>query len=351
MTDSHTLSADALRLVTALPIPALLIDATERIEASNAAAHALFGHDGTGRHYITVVRQPGALDIIERALREGEEGEGRFLGQEGGRDTTWRTWARRVNLGNGAYVLVVFEDITDLEEAGQIRRDFVANVSHELRTPLTALIGFVETLRGSARDDRAAQDRFLGIIAREATRMARLVDDLLSLSRVEAEERRRPTERVDVTALTASVVATLEPLASREGTAIRLVAPEAAVVVPGDPNQLRQLVTNLVENAIKYGGRGGPITVEIAGSQDQPILRRAGVQICVRDQGPGIAAHHIPRLTERFYRVDSHRSREIGGTGLGLAIVKHIVSRHRGRLRIESKVGQGSRFTVILPAD
>ncbi len=345
------MSPDAVAIVNALPIPAVVIGRSERIEASNPAARILFGHDGTGRHYITVLRQPATLDIVEATLRDGRPRDARFLGNDGGRDTTWRASAREVPSGHGRRVLVTFEDVTAVEEAGQIRRDFVANVSHELRTPLTALLGFVETLRGPARDDPAARDRFLGIAAREAQRMARLVDDLLSLSRVEAEERRRPTETVDLRALAASVAATLESLASQSGTELRLSLPEGPVMVPGDASQLRQVLTNLVENAVKYGGRGGPVEITLEEPRDQPALRRRGLSLSVADKGPGIAVHHIPRLTERFYRVDTHRSREIGGTGLGLAIVKHIVNRHRGRLRIESESGKGSRFTVVLPAD
>ncbi|MBP1804297.1 ATP-binding protein [Rubellimicrobium aerolatum] len=337
-------------LVAALPFPAVLIDGTERIEAANAAAAGLFGHDGTGRHYITVLRQPATLDIVEGVLRDGQPREARYLGSDGGRDTTWRAVAREVAL-EPRRIIVTFEDITAVEEAGQIRRDFVANVSHELRTPLTALLGFLETLQGPARDDPAARDRFLGIAAREARRMARLVDDLLSLSRVEAEERRRPTGRVDLAGLAASVAAALEPLASRSGCVLRLDLPGGETWVPGDPGQLRQVLTNLLENAIKYGGPDGIVEVALSSPEPQPGLRRLGVRLSVTDRGPGIAAHHVPRLTERFYRVDTHRSREVGGTGLGLAIVKHIVSRHRGRLRIESEIGKGSRFSVVLPVE
>jgi len=342
---------DAQALIAAMPVPAVLIGRDERIEAANPAAAQLFGHDGTGRHYVTVLRQPATLDVVEATLRDGQPREGRFLGRDGARDTTWRASARAAALASGQRVLVTFEDVTALEEAGQIRRDFVANVSHELRTPLTALLGFVETLRGPARDDVAARDRFLGIVSREAQRMAQLVDDLLSLSRVEAEERRRPTERVDLRALAASVVAALEPVAERSGAELRLDLPENPVTVPGDPRQLRQVLMNLAENAIKYGGQGGPVDIALSEPAEESALRRTGVRLSVTDHGPGIAAHHIPRLTERFYRVDAHRSREVGGTGLGLAIVKHIVNRHRGRLRIESTPGEGSRFTVVLPVE
>ncbi|EYD73532.1 Phosphate regulon sensor protein PhoR (SphS) [Rubellimicrobium mesophilum DSM 19309] len=343
--------SDSLALIAALPIPAVLIGQDERIEATNAAAAQLFGHDGTGRHYITVLRQPATLDVVEGTLRDGQPREGHYLGRDGGRDSTWRASARSVAFASGRHVLVTFEDVTAVEEAGQIRRDFVANVSHELRTPLTALLGFLETLRGPARDDPAARERFLGIATREAQRMARLVDDLLSLSQVEAEERRRPTGQVDLRALTASVAASLEPLAGQAGAELRLDLPEARMTVPGDEGQLRQVLTNLVENAIKYGGHGGPVEIALTGPAEEPSLRRNGLRLSVTDRGPGIATHHIPRLTERFYRVDTHRSREVGGTGLGLAIVKHIVNRHHGRLMVESDLGKGSRFTVVLPAE
>jgi two-component system phosphate regulon sensor histidine kinase PhoR len=339
------------QLLEALPMPAVLIARSERVEGANAAAAQLFGHDPTGRHYITALRQPATLDLVEQALRDGAPREGRWLGNDGARATTWRASVRAVPWPEGRHVLVTFEDVTAVEEAGQIRRDFVANVSHELRTPLTTLIGMVETLRGPARDDAKAQERFLAVISREARRMARLVDDLLSLSRVEAEERRRPTTKADLVGVARSVAAALEPLAAQAGAELRLDLPEGEVVVTGDPGQLRQVLTNLVENAIKYGGRGRPVEVALSAPAEEPTLRRRGVRLSVTDHGEGIAAHHIPRLTERFYRVDSHRSREIGGTGLGLAIVKHIVNRHRGRLRIESEPGRGSRFTVVLPAD
>lgn len=345
------MSLDARILLESLPLPAVLISPAERIVAANPAAHALFGHDATGRHYITVLRQPAVLDAVEATLRDGGARDARFLGREGARETTWRAAARAVPWGSGRHAVVTFEDVTAVEEADQIRRDFVANVSHELRTPLTALLGFVDTLRGPARDDPAARERFLAIAAREASRMARLVDDLLSLSRVEAEERRRPTERVDLRGLATSVAAALEPLAAQSEVGIDLALPAAALSVPGDAGQLRQVLTNLVENAIKYGGRGTRVEIALTGPAEEPGLRRTGVRLSVADQGPGIAAHHIPRLTERFYRVDSHRSREVGGTGLGLAIVKHIVNRHRGRLRIESETGRGSRFTVVLPLE
>lgn len=339
----------AAGLIAAFPLPAILISASEKIEALNAPAMALFGLDGTGRHYITVLRQPAILDLVEQTMHDGATREARYLGNDTGRDTTWRVTAAGVPTSEGRMTLVSFEDMTALEEAGQMRRDFVANVSHELRTPLTALLGFVETLKGAARDDPVARERFLGIMEREADRMARLVDDLLSLSRVEAEERIRPMMPVDLRGLVEQVAASFEPLAQSAETSLVLYLPAMLPDVPGDSRQLRQVLNNLIENAIKYGGKSEKVEIILSGPAPEPSLRADGIRLVVIDHGDGIAAHHIPRLTERFYRVDSHRSREVGGTGLGLAIVKHIVNRHRGRFRIESEIGKGSQFTVILP--
>ena len=335
--------------MAALPIPVMLIGPTERIEIVNQPAKRLFGTDGTGRHYITALRQPSVLDAVEQTLRDGVSRQSRYLATENARDTTWKVSVAAVPLENATYALLSCEDVSAVEEAGQMRRDFVANVSHELRTPLTALLGFVETLKGAARDDPEARARFLDIMDREAGRMARLVADLLSLSRVEEEERHRPMNDVELCALIAGVAATFEPVAARSGATLNLTLPAGPLVVPGDPGQLRQVVTNLIENAIKYGRTGSSVDISVTQVTDDPTLRSDAVRITVTDHGEGIAPHHLPRLTERFYRVDAHRSREVGGTGLGLAIVKHIVSRHRGRLRIESKLGQGSTFTVVLP--
>ena len=213
---------------------------------------------------------------------------------------------------------------------------------------LRALLGFIETLRGAARDDAAARERFLSIMAREAERMNRLVADLLSLTRVESEERVRPTAPVDLAALVRSAAASLRPVAEAAGVEIELTGTVEPLTAPGDADQLTQVLTNLIENALKYGGPG-PVTVSLSAQSRDPVLKRAVARIDVIDRGEGIDDLHLPRLTERFYRVDSHRSREKGGTGLGLAIVKHIVNRHRGRLKIESRKGEGSRFTVLLP--
>ncbi|KMW57258.1 Phosphate regulon sensor protein PhoR (SphS) [Candidatus Rhodobacter oscarellae] len=326
----------------------VLIGRDERVIAANKVSQGLFGNNLEGRHYITVLRQPAVLDCVERALKAGETTEKQFPSRDATRDTTYQVIATPVRTEIVRGALLSLEDITHVQEATQMRRDFVANVSHELRTPLTALLGFIETLRGPARDDPAAQERFLEIMAREAERMNRLIHDLLSLSRVEAEERMRPTDMVDLASLLTSASTTLGQTAADHGVELSLTGVEESLQVPGDADQLLQVFTNLIENAIKYGG--GRAEVNVSVSERDPALRGPAVRVEVKDDGDGIDPLQLPRLTERFYRVDSHRSREIGGTGLGLAIVKHIVNRHRGRLRIESTQGQGSRFVVILPA-
>lgn len=332
-------------LMAGVPHPMLVVDNTDRVSFLNAPARAVLGNVD-GRHYLTVIRQPEPVALLERVLAGGEGGVARWRATGPGRDTVYRGLVARV-AGLGASL--VFEDVSDIEQAADMRRDFVANVSHELRTPLTALLGFIETLRGAARDDPAARARFLGIMEREALRMNRLVGDLLSLSRVESEERVRPTTRVDLTGLARSVLATLRGLATEATVTLQLDAAPGLPLVAGDLDQLTQVVQNLVENAVKYGGNGKTVLVEIRRVAHDPVLRSPGVSVAVIDQGAGIDAIHLPRLTERFYRIDNHRSRERGGTGLGLAIVKHIINRHRGRLKIESEKGVGSRFEVVLP--
>jgi len=336
-------------VLTALPTPAIAISRDERVVAMNGAARTLLGSAAQGRHYITALRQPAILDAVERALR-GDRVQAAYLTGAASRDATYEVTAAPLPLPGLDGALVTFEDRTAMQEAGQMRRDFVANVSHELRTPLTALLGFIETLRGPARDDAAIRDRFLGIMEREAARMNRLVDDLLSLSRVEADERVRPTEDVDLGALLGSVIGALHPLAREAGVEIAAEGVAPGVVVPGDADQLRQVFTNLIENALKYGGAGGLAGVRLAVAPRDASIRGPAARVEIWDRGEGIDPIHIPRLTERFYRIDTHRSREQGGTGLGLAIVKHIVGRHRGRLRVTSQPGRGSCFTVILPA-
>jgi len=334
-------------LVDTVPIPVMVIGATQTIIAANSAARSLVGEHAIGRHYITALRQPSLLDAIETVARTGMAMQARYLGRDGGHDTTFS-----VHIGPlGGLQVLTFQDNSATEDAGQMRRDFVANVSHELRTPLTALMGFIETLRGNAKDDAGARERFLSIMEREASRMTRIVEDLLSLSRVEVEERIRPLEQVSLSSIVQSTLMELEPVINASACKVEFDAHDQDHKIPGDAAQLRQVVGNLIENALKYGAKGETVDIRLSVPNHEPALRAKGIRLTVEDYGDGIEEHHIARLTERFYRVDSHRSREIGGTGLGLAIVKHIINRHRGRLQIESAVGAGTKITAILPVN
>lgn len=340
--DSVTLVAD---LVEAVPLPVIVIGQTSRILAANAAAAARFGAGLAGRHYLMVMRQPVVQTAVESCLAGAETQTVRLVRTQGqGGDEVFRVTVAALARPAGA--MLTFEDITESEQVGQMRRDFVANVSHELRTPLTALSGFIETLGGAARDDAVARDRFLAIMAREAGRMNRLVQDLLHLSRVEAAERVRPTTRIDLQSVLAATLGSLRPLAEEAGVRLVVEGETGPLPITADQDQIVQVLSNLIENAVKYGSAGGVVTLRL--ERDQ-LPAGAAVRVDVVDQGEGIDPVHLPRLTERFYRVDGHRSREKGGTGLGLAIVKHIVNRHRGRLRIDSTPGEGSTFSVLLP--
>lgn len=340
-------------VLAALAVPAILVDAQGRVVLANAAARALLGEVIEGMACGAFLRHPAFLGAIEATLGAGRTSDVRVSLPGKGSETHLAVHCAPVLLagaGPARAALVSFEDLTAVEQAVAMRRDFVANVSHELRTPLTALVGFIETLRGAARDDPAARDRFLGIMEREAGRMIRLVSDLLSLSRVEAEERRRPADQVEVVGLLRAVMASHRDPARVAGAQLHLLAEGGPVSLRADTDQLTQVFHNLIENALKYGASGGAVTIEVTRIAHEPVLRGPAVEIAVIDRGEGIDPLHLPRLTERFYRVDTHRSREKGGTGLGLAIVKHIVNRHRGRLRIDSEAGKGSAFRVILPA-
>jgi two-component system phosphate regulon sensor histidine kinase PhoR len=245
-------------------------------------------------------------------------------------------------------MLITVRDLTPLRRMEEMRADFVANASHELRTPLAALSGFIETLQGPARDDQAARDRFLAIMKQQAFRMARLIDDLLSLSRVELNVHVRPETPVDLVAIVRHVTDAMQMLARERGVEVVVNAPAEPIIVPGDRDELVRVFENLVENALKYGASGKRVEIGIACEASRGRSPEACVS--VRDFGPGIPPEHLPRLTERFYRVDVAQSRAEGGTGLGLAIVKHILARHQGRLAIDSTLGQGATFTVRLPA-
>jgi two-component system phosphate regulon sensor histidine kinase PhoR len=336
------------QVIAALPLPALAIAQDEQIIGLNAAAQKLLGLPAQGRHFITVLRQPAVVEAVEKCLSDGAPANATYLARENAIDVTYTVSIAQI--GETGVVLLMFQDITLETAAGQMRRDFVANVSHELRTPLTALMGFIETLRGPAKDDVAARDRFLAIMQGETERMNRLVGDLLSLSRVEADERVRPTTRVDVVSVLSSTMRNLKQLAVDADVELIADIPDEAVMITADVDQLFQVFTNLIENAIKYGGGGKRVFVSLSLHARVSALRAPAVIIAVRDEGPGIKLHHLPRLTERFYRADDHRNHKLGGTGLGLAIVKHILNRHGGRMKITSELGQGSEFTVILPA-
>lgn len=328
-------------ILTALPLPALAIDDEDRIFAANADALEVLGDQIIDRHYVAMLRQPGVLKAVEATQADGKDRTAEYARE----DSVYSVSCRAVS----GVIILCFNDTTHITQTSQMRRDFVANVSHELRTPLTALMGFIETLRGPAKDDPAVQDRFLGIMQSEAERMNRLVGDLLSLSHVESDARVRPSGIVCVDDLLRSTINSIKPVADDADVVIETAFADCDVLVVGDADQLRQVFTNLIENAIKYGSKGGKVTVSLTVSEREAFVRGPCAFVQVIDYGDGINPIHVPRLTERFYRVDDHRSRALGGTGLGLAITKHIVNRHRGRLRISSTLGKGSTFSVVLP--
>lgn len=336
-------SSERPRIMDAMPDPVLLLDGGRVVTRANRAARELAEINLAGHDIAVGLRNPELIDAVDKALeqRTGQSIEISFP------VPTERNFAVRVEpLGEDLpdAAVVVFHDLTALEQTERMRADFVANVSHELKTPLTSLIGYIETLRGPAKTDTEAQEKFLAIMDEQANRMARLVDDLLSLARIEMEEHARPTNELALSEVLAETANSLNPQAEKRKITISLDVPSDASVVIGDHDQLAEVFENLIGNAIKYGREGGDVRVTTQRSGGEEI------SISVEDDGEGIPAEHLPRLTERFYRVDLARSRERGSTGLGLAIVKHIVNRHRGKLTIESTVGKGSRFTVTLPA-
>lgn len=337
-------------ILDALLEPALLLDGAGRVALANPAARERLGVWVIGQSYVSVLRQPALLAPVEDAYAKGESGTARFIHSSGQVETLFEVHVTPIGRAEKVeHILLVFRDLSDAHAGESMRRDFVANVSHELKTPLTAISGFIETLQGPAREDVKARDRFLALMAQEVARMNRLVGDLLSLSRLESQSRRRPTEVLDLVQVALEAVDTLRPGAQLEGVDIVSDLPETAAA-PGDRDQIIQVVTNLIENAMKYGQQPGTVALSITHILREPVIRGPAWRMSVRDDGAGIPPEHIHRLTERFYRVDSGRSRMQGGTGLGLAIVKHIVNRHRGRLRIESVMGQGTEVSVILPA-
>lgn len=348
--------SDARALVIeSIPDPLLLIDARGRVALANREARKQFGQTIVDRDLSTVIRHPGILAAVRQALagQPGAEVE-IALAAPVERVFTVRIEALKESAPDGASALMLFIDLSAIRRTEQMRVDFVANVSHELRTPLATLLGFIETLQGPARDDAEARDRFLEIMKTQGNRMSRLVQDLLSLSRIEISEHKPPSKRIDLEPLLSGVKATLDLEARRKDMRVVLEIDAVLPQVIGAEDELTQVVQNLLDNAIKYGKPGTEITVAARRADRVPASYPGGaagkaVAIAVRDRGEGIAAEHIPRLTERFYRVDTARSRDLGGTGLGLAIVKHIVSRHRGTLTVHSTPGEGSVFTVYVP--
>lgn len=341
-----------LRILDGLAESIFIVDGRRQVLYANPAAVRTFGRDAVGRDLVVAIRHPECLDAVSAVLA-GAEGAGATITTETPVRATFAVSVLRLESAgpDGPCASISFNDISHIREAEQMRSDFVANVSHELRSPLTTLAGFIETLRGPARGDSEAQERFLDLMAREAERMKRLIRDLLSLSRVEANQRIRPRDRVDVIAVAHRAVTALETIAKAEHRTIRIESPDKLPSVTGSDDELTQVFHNLIENAIKYSEPGTEVTVRLALIDHAPGIGGRALAIAVADQGAGIPSEHLPRLTERFYRVDAARSRDKGGTGLGLAIVKHIVRRHRGRLHIESEAGKGSTFTIHLPAE
>jgi two-component system, OmpR family, phosphate regulon sensor histidine kinase PhoR len=347
-TESETRLAAAEAIVAAAPDPLILIDGQRRIVRSNAAAAEFIGAGGEPRDLASALRNPQLLAATDAVLR-GAPTRSIEFGLSVPVERVLRAHLARLDgpAVDGEGAILSLHDVTELKRSEQLRADFVANAGHELKTPLATLIGFIETLLGPARDDAAARERFLGIMSEQARRMARLVDDLLSLSRIELNEHVAPTARVALEPIIEEVARGLElPGAEREIRIVQDLPPDLPEVL-GDADELAQVFQNLLINAIKYGRPKTEVTVSgtVGGNAAVPQ-----VGIAVADHGDGIAPEHLPRLTERFYRVDNARSRELGGTGLGLAIVKHIVNHHRGRLEIASTLGQGSTFTVWLRA-
>jgi len=344
-------AADPLRAVVAgLPDPVIALDRDGRVLALNDGARLLAPALRLGELVSLALRMPELIEAIGRAYSGGEEQRVQYSERvpiERWFETIVIPVQREPKLGRPELVLMTFHDLTPLRRAEEMRADFVANASHELRTPLAALSGFIETLQGSARDDAKARERFLAIMQDQARRMARLIDDLLSLSRIELNAHRRPDTPVDLVPIVRQVADGLQTLARDRGVSVHIEA-APALIVPGDRDELVRVFENLVENALKYGAAGKRVDIALrpaASPEGEPEA-----QVDVRDYGPGIAPEHLPRLTERFYRVDVSESRAQGGTGLGLALVKHILNRHRGRLSIESTAGAGATFAVHLPA-
>ncbi len=338
------------QLIGGLPGAAIVLDREGRVIAFNEAATSIAPALQRGEPALIALRMPDLVDAIRRAAKRREPQRVEFF-ERVPLDRWFEAFVTPVRLairGDDAVdiLLMTFNDLTPLRRVEEMRADFIANASHELRTPLAALLGFIETLQGTAKDDTAARAKFLSIMQGQATRMARLIDDLLSLSRIELNAHLQPNTAVDLAPIVRQVVDGLQTLARDRGVEIKVATPDTLVVL-GDRDELIRALENLVENALKYGAAGKRVDITVTRGQTRAGTPEA--RVAVRDYGPGIAPEHLPRLTERFYRVDVSDSRAQGGTGLGLALVKHVLNRHGGRLTIESTPGAGATFMMHLP--
>ena len=347
----HPLAGLIGQLIGGLPNPAIVLDSDSRVIAFNDAAAGIAPALRRDEPALIALRMPELVDAIRRAAKKREPQRVEFF-QRVPLDRWFEAFVTPVRLGGGDtnasdILVMTFNDLTPLRRVEEMRADFVANASHELRTPLAALLGFIETLQGPARNDPAAREKFLGIMQQQAARMARLIDDLLSLSRIELNAHLQPNTPVDLAPLVRQVADGLQTLARDRQVEIKMTAPAEPLVVFGDRDELIRALENLVENALKYGAAGKRVDITLTKAQTRAGAPEA--RVAVRDYGPGIAPEHLPRLTERFYRVDVADSRAQGGTGLGLALVKHVLNRHGGRLSIDSVLGQGASFVMHLP--
>jgi two-component system, OmpR family, phosphate regulon sensor histidine kinase PhoR len=327
-------------VVERLPDPLIVLADDRSVRRANSAARAAFGSE-----IQAVLRHPGLRGAIDRAFASGATQTAEMtLPVPVQREVHAAVVPMDPPIADGGRAVVVLSDRTRERAVERMRADFVANVSHELRTPLASLIGFIDTLRGPAADDPPAQQRFLGIMSEQAARMNRLIDDLLSLSRIELIEHQAPSAAVELGELVMRQLNAFEPRLKERSAGLDVQLASELPPVIGDADQLTQVLQNLLDNALKYGREGGRVRLRVGLAAGRP-----GVVMTVADEGAGIPREHLPRLTERFYRVDTGRSRAAGGTGLGLAIVKHIVNRHRGQLSIESEEGIGTTVSVWLP--
>jgi two-component system phosphate regulon sensor histidine kinase PhoR len=347
--DLSALPSLARDILERLPDPLMLMDASGRVILANRAMRGVVGIDAERKHVSAILRTPPVLEAIRVAAKSGETSSVEYTSPVPVQ-RTYQAYAARAG-SEPAVTILLLHDLTAMKRAEQLRADFVANASHELRTPLAALTGFIETLKGHAKEDPEARDQFLDIMTVEGARMRRLIDDLLSLTRIEQNEHVPPSGATSLETILREAIAALTPLAKLDEIQLELSVAANLPPAVGERDELIQIFQNLIHNAIKYGRPGGHVWVTLA-LGETPGGRGADQMLAVgiRDDGEGIPPSAVPRLTERFYRVDVKRSRERGGTGLGLAIVKHIVNRHQGRLNIESRLGEGTIFTVFLPA-